>query len=64
MLDESSLAKSRMLPYVGMVVGLIDGIRLSLREVVDLLCRALRQRSIAPRRRVDYVLAFLHQHPP
>jgi hypothetical protein len=63
-LQESSVARSRMLAYVRMVVGLIDGIRLSLREVVDLLRRGLRQRSIAPRRRVDYVLAFLHQHPP
>lgn len=63
-LDESSVAKSRMLPYVRMVVGLIEGIQLSLGELVDLLRQALRQHSIAPRRRVDYVLAFLHQHPP
>ena len=63
-LDESSVAKSRMLPYLRMVVGLIEGIHLSLNELIDLLCQALRQRSIAPCRRVDYVLAFLHQHPP
>ena len=63
-LDESSVAKSRMLPYLRMVVGLIEGIHLSLNELIDLLRQALRQRSIAPCRRVDYVLAFLHQHPP
>lgn len=64
MLDASSVARSGMLPYVRMVVGLIDGIRLSLREVVELVCRVLRQRSINARRRIDYVLAFLHRHPP
>jgi hypothetical protein len=31
---------------------------------VELLRQALRQRSIASRSRRDYVLAFLHEHPP
>jgi hypothetical protein len=31
---------------------------------VAILCRALRQHSFAVRKRIDYVLAFLHQHPP
>lgn len=63
-LRESSLLKSRMLPYVRMVVGLIEGIELSCHEVVRLLRRAMRQHSIANRSRSDYVLCFLHQHPP
>lgn len=63
-LDESSLLRSRMLPYVRMLVGLIEGIELSRDGLVEVLRQAMRQHSIANRRRVDYVLCFLHQHPP
>jgi hypothetical protein len=63
-LDESSLARSPMLPYVRMVVSLIEGVELSCREVLRLLRQAMRQRSIGVRRRIDYLLGFLHQHPP
>lgn len=64
LLDESSLAMSPMLPYVRMVVSLIEGVELSCREILRLLRQAMRQRSIGVRRRIDYVLGFLHQHPP
>jgi hypothetical protein len=63
-LRESSLVQSRMLPYVRMVVSLIEGIELSGEVVVRLLRQALRQHRIADRRRTDYVLRFLQQHPP
>lgn len=63
-LDASSLTQSRMLPYLQMVTWLIERIALHRDELVSLLLRALRQRSIANRRRTDYVLRFLHQHPP
>ena len=63
-LDESSVANSPMLPYVRMVVGLIEGVEFTCREVVHLLRQAMRQHSIGARRRIDYVLGFLHQHPP
>jgi hypothetical protein len=53
-----------MLPYLQMVVRLIEGIRLTCQELVRLLRQALRQRSFAFRRRTDYVLRFLHDHPP
>jgi hypothetical protein len=53
-----------MLPYVQMVVRLIEGIELSLDELVQLLRRALRQHSMALRSRKDYVLGFLQRHPP
>ena len=64
LLDESSLASSPMLPYVRMVVGLIEGIKLTCREVLHLLRRSMRQRSFGARRKIDYLLGFLHQHPP
>lgn len=63
-LRESELAASHMLPYLRMVMGLIEGVELTCREVVALLRRAMRQHSIGGRRRIDYLLGFLHQHPP
>jgi hypothetical protein len=63
-LDDSSVVHSPMLPYLRMVVSLIEGIRLSCQELMRLLRQALRQRSLVFRRRNDYVLDFLNQHPP
>jgi len=63
-LDESSLARSPMLPYVRMVLRLVVGIELNCQEVARLLRRGLRQRCLALQRRTDYVLCWLHQHPP
>lgn len=63
-LDESNVAHSPLLPYVRMLVSLIEGVRFSCQTLLDLLRRSMRQHSIARRRRADYVLAFLHQHPP
>jgi len=63
-LDESSVVNSPLLPYLRMVVSLIEGMRMSLQQLRDWLCQAWRQHSIARRRRLDYVLAFLNQHPP
>ena len=63
-LDESTVRTSPLLPYVLTVVNLLGGLRLKLRELVGLLLAVLRQRSMAQRRRRDYVLEYLHQHPP
>jgi len=63
-LRESTVQNSPMLPYVRMIVSLIEGIRLTNNELVNLLRQALRQHSMAYRRRADYVLSFLHEHPP
>ena len=63
-LDESALARSSLLPYVRMLLRLIDGVKLTCREVLAVLRESLRQRSIGVRRRIDYILGFLHQHPP
>jgi hypothetical protein len=60
----STLGRSPMLPHVRMIVRLIDGVELSYQQLLHLLRRALRQHSIGARRRTDYVLRFLHQHPP
>lgn len=63
-LDEASVANSPMLPYVRMVVSLFEGVEFTCREVVHLLGQAMRQHSIGARRRIDYLLGFLHRHPP
>jgi len=63
-LDESILMNSPLLPYVRMVASLIEGRSIGLVELVEALRKAMRQHSIANRRRIDYVLGFLHQHPP
>jgi len=64
MLDESSLARSPMLPYVRLMLCLVEGFERSCDEVARLLRRGLRQHSTAYRRRTDYVLGVLHHHPP
>ena len=63
-LNAASLLESRMLPYLRMVVSLIEGIEFSQQEMLQLLQQALRQHSIARRMRCEYVLRFLHDHPP
>jgi hypothetical protein len=60
----ATLGRSPMLPYVRMLVQLIERVVLSYQQLLHLLRRALRQHSIGARRRTDYVLHFLHQHPP
>lgn len=63
-LDESSLAASPMLPYVRMVVSLIEGVRFTCREVLDLLLQALRQHRIGARPGSNYLRGVVHPHPP
>jgi len=63
-LQESTVVHSPMVPYIRTLLALIEGIRMSHVEVVAWLRERQRQRSIAYRSRRDYVLRFLHQHPP
>ena len=63
-LDEASVTNSPLLPYVRMMVSLIDGVRLNCRELVGLLLQAQRQHRFAFWSKIDYVLRFLHEHPP
>jgi len=63
-LEEATLTKSRLLPYVRLVVNLIEGLHLGLEEVLQLLRRNLRQHRMGCRKRADYVGDDLLQHPP
>jgi hypothetical protein len=50
--------------YVAMVASLIEGRRVSETEILQMLVWAMRQHSMARRRRMDYVVAQLHEHGP
>lgn len=53
-----------LLEHVRTVSGLIEGRRVSREEVVQMLGEVLRQHSMARRRRLDHLVAQLHQNPP
>jgi len=58
------LRNSPLLPYAVTVVNLLEGRDLDVPQLVRLLLEVLRQRSIVLRTRANYVLEYLHQHPP
>jgi len=62
--DESTLASSPVMPYLRMMVSLIEGIAFTSDELLQRLRQSLRQHSIARRKRRDYRLSYLRQHPP
>jgi hypothetical protein len=54
----------RIVGYVALVASLIEGRRVSEAEILQMLVRAMRQHSMARRRRMDYVVAQLQKHGP
>ena len=58
------LRNSPLLPYAVTVVNLLEGSDLDVPQLVLLLLEVLRQRSLVLRTRANYVLEYLHQHPP
>ena len=50
--------------YIAMVAGLIEGRRVSEEEILQMVVRAMRQHSMARRRRMDYVVAQLKKNGP
>ena len=63
-LEEARIVRSPVLPYIRMVASLIEGRNIGLPELIQALQNAVRQHSISRRRRVDYVVHCLNQHPP
>ncbi len=53
-----------MLQYLCMVTSLIEGRRVSMEEILIMLARIMRQRSMYRTGRIDYVLDYLNKHPP
>lgn len=54
----------QILEHVRMVASWIERRRVSLDEIVKMLRRVVRQRSIGGRRRIDYIVAHLNKAPP
>jgi hypothetical protein len=63
-LDERTVVKSPILPYVLMVASVLEGRIISRQELLSALLARMRQRSINKRARRDYVVGYLSQHPP
>ena len=53
-----------ILEYVCVVVGLIEGRRVGLQEVVEMLLGTLRQQRMVRTRRIDQSVAWLNEQPP
>ena len=54
----------RMLAYVQMVVSLIEARAVSRTEILQMLQRVWRQRTMARRRKIDHAVSWLHEQPP
>ena len=63
-LDEATLVNSALLPYLAMLATVIEGRAFGVDELVKLLLRSMRQRSLDRLPRREYVLRSLNQHPP
>lgn len=50
--------------YVRLVTTLIEGRAVSVAEVVEMLRRVMRQHRMVRTRRLDQIIAQLHEHPP
>ena len=50
--------------YVRVVVSLVESRRVGREEILEMLRRAMRQRSFARERRIDYVVRTLKEDPP
>lgn len=53
-----------LVEYLRVLTSLLEGRRVALEEVKELLKRVLRQHSMARRRRIDHIFSRLHEHPP
>jgi hypothetical protein len=63
-LDEVTLMNSPLLPYLAMVASVLEHRTISITELLWVLRQSMRQRSFDRLPRREYVLRFLHEHPP
>jgi hypothetical protein len=55
---------AHMVCYLRMVISLIEGRRVSVADILEMLVRMLRQHSMVRRRRIDYVLQYWNERAP
>jgi hypothetical protein len=60
----SARPRPPILEHVRMVVSLIEGRRISRRQVLRMLANNLRQHSLVRRKKIDQAVAWLLKHPP
>ena len=53
-----------MVEHVRMVSSLIEGRWVSRKEILEMLAKVLRQRTMCRRRKIDQAVAWLKEHPP
>ena len=63
-LDEVTLVNSPVLPYLAMIATVLEGRTIGIPELLQVLRRSMRQRIFDRLPRREYVLRFLHPHPP
>jgi hypothetical protein len=61
---EAEELNAEVVSHVRMAASLIEGRRVSLREIIAMLRRVLKQRSLGGRRRFDYLVSRLNKAPP
>ena len=54
----------KVVEHVRVVVSLIEGRRMSLKEILQMLTEVLRQHGLARRRKIDQAVSWLHENPP
>jgi hypothetical protein len=63
-LGESTLVNSGILSYVLMAASIVERRTIRRDELITALRESMRQRSFDRRPRREYVLHYLHEHPP
>jgi hypothetical protein len=63
-LTQQTLASSPVLSYLCGVIRVIERRTIAREELLQTLGESLRQRSLGVRSRREYVLSYLHEHPP
>lgn len=62
--QQDSRFNTRMVCYLRMATSLIEGRRVGVSEILEMLARAVRQHSMVRRRRIDYVLQYWNERAP
>jgi hypothetical protein len=62
--NESVKASPLIIEHVRMVISLIEDRKVSRRQVLQMLKRAVRQHTIGRRRKIDHAVAWLNEEPP
>ena len=57
-------ASPAMIQHVRMVVSLMEGRRISCRQVLLMLAKILRQHTLTRRKKIDHAVAWLKKRPP